>query len=108
MKLNKINLEIKGKGDSLWCKSDEVYQINKWKWVSYHEDGDEFDYGNIELFGHNTNWYQYTDSNIEKEVNKVLSPILSKQLDCKVGICWSEQGMQPDKGWNFDVFRVKK
>lgn len=45
---------------------------------------------------------------IEEEVGKLMSPILSELLKKQVGICWSEQGMQPNKGWNFDVFELKR
>jgi hypothetical protein len=75
-------IQVKGNGTSLWGKSDEVYTVDKII-LNYNnqnnehcaEDFGKSFWGEIQMFGPNT----------------------------KFKISWSEQGMQPEKGWSFDV-----
>lgn len=97
-----VSEDIKGGGSSIWGKSDDVYHITKIELErreplkNYAEYGN---YGIVEVYGDNTDWVQYTDREIEKQVETLV-----KSLDDTVeSVNWSEQGMQPEKGWNFDV-----
>jgi len=122
---------IKGDGSSLWGESSGTYNITsaKVRVYDYYLDPDNIFTnegqvdesedktklsGELQLFGENTNWYQYTDDRISKEVNasKVIRDEVLKQVKMyhpNIGvkdvewIVWSEQGMQPDNGWSFDV-----
>ena len=99
---------IQGKGDSLWGISNGAYTVNK-----AEVDLSSYSYGELQLFGKNTEWVQYTDTGIEKAVNrnKVIKAEIVKQIKAEknidvkpetIDISWSEQGMQPDGGWSFD------
>jgi len=104
---------IQGKGDSLWGISNGAYTVNKAEvYLSFYSEKNEL-YGELQLFGENTEWIQYTDSGIEKAVNrnKVIKAEIVKQIKAEkdidvkpetIDISWSEQGMQPDGGWSFD------
>jgi hypothetical protein len=108
----KVNFKVKGNGTSLWGKSDDIYDINKIE-LNYHDSEEESPtFAEIQMFGKNTNWYQYTDEGIAKLVNKKDIMDVCKKLIEKVGgnpkkkwkLCWSEQGMQPETGWSFDFY----
>ncbi len=97
---------VTGKGDSLWCKK-EVTKGVKFK-VSHYQLNDFLDTGEpyeLQLFGPTTEWVHYTDSGIRKGVNDALLPFLRATYpDYKIDhISWSEQGMQPENGWSFDI-----
>ncbi len=97
----KVDLNVKGNDSSIWGDSNDIYHITK----IYIEpvDWDER-FGHIRVFGDNTQWVQYTDTAIEKEIERI-----AKKLDKSVKkVFWSEQGMQPKKGWDFDVNFKKK
>lgn len=107
-------IPINGKGDSLWGESAgnfyiERIELNYWN----------VDHGEIQCFGRSTEWFHYTDSLIEKEVNiklitfirellkneqeqNIIYEDIDYNLDWELG--WSKQGMQPDNGWSFDLF----
>lgn len=113
-------LKVTGNGSSLWGKSDDEYTVKKGEvgyinWMHYSDNDSLF--ASLSLFG-TMNWFQYTNKQIEKQLNEniclkewiitiVKEKLATKNLDDKipsnVKIGWSEQGMQPDGGWNFDV-----
>lgn len=86
---------------SCWEQSDKSYKINKVVLI-YYDFNDR--YGSIDVYGPSIkDWYQYTDRQIEKQIRK-LDPFIERATGLKVkSIDWSEQGKQPDKGWNFSV-----
>ena len=118
-------LVIQGAGDSLWGPSSGKYQVTKiTAKVMLKVGGSEYGYkkghysGNISAFGKciyagkkdrrdpetrtNANkfyWEQYTDSGIESQMQQALKKLYPGLL----WVTWSEQGMQPDTGWNFDA-----
>ena len=95
---------VTGKGDSLWCSSHDTKGIEfKLDKASLNDlDGEPYE---LCLYGPKTEWFHYTDSGIENQVSKKMVPWLKKQYpDHNITkVCWSEQGMQPDKGWSFDI-----
>lgn len=111
-------IQVKGNGTSLWGKSDEVYTVDKII-LNYNnqnnehcaEDFGKSFWGEIQMFGPNTKWFHYTDKAISEKLNtkqfvKVITGIIEKELGKKITdfkISWSEQGMQSEKGWSFDV-----
>lgn len=100
--LLKKHEEIKGKGNSLWGKSDGLYVVTHMEFES--EDGDI-----INVYGENLEWFHYTDTGIEKAVQKIFAPLIEKHTGKEVAfIGWSEQGMQQDGCWNFDVGYVER
>ncbi len=99
-------VKIQGDGSSLWGSSDKSYSISRIE-VNCYDFAE--DHGEVEFFGRNTKWFQYTDNLIEKEVTEKLKPIIEEVVGRKVKkLGWSEQGMQPDDGWSFDVTFYKR
>jgi hypothetical protein len=99
-----INVTVNGKGDSLWGKSSGEFVLNRME-----DDYRDGKIASVAVFGPNTNWTQYTDTRIEKEVLQKLRPLLEEMFGHTIEeLTWSEQGLQPDKGWNFDVTLGKK
>lgn len=96
---------VKGKGDSLWCHSHTTKGVEFKVTKAVLHPGFEGEPYELELFGPKTEWYHYTDSGIQKQASKAVLPWLKAQYpEHKItGICWSEQGMQPDRGWSFDI-----
>jgi hypothetical protein len=114
---------VTGKGDSLWGNSKGTFtvdrvEINYVNWVAYPTNGptDKL-HVSVSLFGPTTRPEQYTDTGIVKELNKntrllrvVRSMVLSALKEAKILrippirliLSWSEWGMQPEGGWNFD------
>lgn len=107
---------VKGNGSSIWGESNKEYIVNK-----INIGFDELDcyeqlgyiYGRFQLYGKRLKWYQYTDNIIEWKINrnKQIKDLIYSQLPkeikinktrSKISISWSEQGMQPDNGWDFD------
>ena len=126
MKASIIPRTYKGNGDSLWGCSDGVYsvtdiEVNYLNWVSY-PNSDMPIHAGVTLRGPNTERVQYTDSGIDKRLSedKVLMAIIQRmitELLSNAGIkrevpplnlCWSEYGLQPEKGWNFDAMPSSK
>lgn len=103
MKIKTIT--VTGKGNSLWCDQDKTknvkFKVNEIE-LNNMEDGSPYE---VQAFGPKTEWYHYTDSGIENELSKKLLPVLKKAYpDYNItGIGWSEQGMQPEGGWSFDI-----
>lgn len=110
MKENKQHFEtehtITGLGDSLWGPSAGEFKVDSWliNTIDYREGNGEEPY-ELQLYGSNTEWYHYTDSQIESEVNEKILPWLKQQFPTHNidEVTWSEQGMQPDNGWSFDI-----
>ena len=116
----KFETTVTGNGTSLWGNSKgefkiESFEIGYINWVDYpKEDRLHF---SIDVFGPNLNWFQYTDESIEKSLreNDKFMEAIKKELREKLDenniqrlipnelyFSWSEQGLQPEKGWNFD------
>ncbi len=125
MKLRTLNFV--GNGSSLWGESKGKYSVNDMEigyvnWVSYPEDKTAPFHARMTLRGPNTEWHQYTDHAIEKGIRKSIVLLvaarceiqrrlkeahITRKLPATLKISWSEQGMQPDKGWNFDVSEAR-
>jgi hypothetical protein len=121
MRLRKLNFI--GNGSSLWGESKGKYSVNDLEigyvnWVSYPDDKTAPFHASMTLSGPNTQWHQYTDKGIEAGIRKSIVLLvaarceiqrqlaaagITRKLPATLQISWSEQGMQPDKGWNFDV-----
>jgi hypothetical protein len=92
---------INGNGTSIWGESKGAYKVTK---MTVH-DLDEGEPYELRLYGEGTEWYNYTDKQIEKEVNDHFKPIIQEMYPNHTIKCitWSEQGMQPEGGWSFDI-----
>lgn len=103
------NIKIHGNGTSIWGPSKGTFVVGRMELNDFCEGGPY----ELQLFsplgklknGQNTEWHHYTDKQIEKEVNKHFLPIVREHYpEYRIRrIAWSEQGMQPDGGWSFDV-----
>jgi hypothetical protein len=69
-----------------------------------------FSTSGISKKGQKTQWHHYTDNQIAREVKATFLRAVEENFpEFKVkDIDWSEQGMQPSTGWDFDVIAVKK
>lgn len=113
---------ISGNDTSLWGRSNGNYAIDRLEvtyvnWISYPKDLKTGLHASVNVFGTGTEWQQYTDKAIEKNLNGnasfMAALVLTLQTMLKkagirrklptISVNWSEQGMQPNKGWNFDV-----
>lgn len=95
---------ISGNGTSLWSASKGKYPVTRGTLRGCLFD--EYPRGIWELclYGPTLQWFQYTDQQIVAEVRSKLTPLLEEKIGHKIShIGWSEQGMQPDRGWSFDV-----
>jgi len=101
-------VSIVGAGDSYWGgggNSTGEFLVTHYdiSWIDYEEGDGNQPYG-LQLFGPKTIWQHYTDSGIVKEVNDKLLTFLQENVDPRIKrVAWSEQGMQPDSGWSFDI-----
>ena len=122
----KQNLE--GDGSSLWGKSRGIFpvmqvEVDYVNWVSYPKNAKTDNiHASVTLSGPTTRAEHYTDSGLQKAANKnavILAAVreLVKTKLAEAGIeqrvpafClrWSEWGMQPDDGWNFDLCPVRR
>jgi hypothetical protein len=101
MKIEPVSIE--GDGSSLWCEdSSGEYVVTDMEARNLRDTEDPYE---LVLYGPNTKWEHYTDNAIEENVNRVFVPLLQKAYPHHtiVRITWSEQGMQPDNGWSFDI-----
>ena len=100
MKIEPIT--ITGCGDSLWGKSKGEFIVDEIEFNDFCDTDQPYE---LQLFGKNTKWWGYTDSQIVKEVNdKFLKLVQVHYPNYTVEeITWSEQGMQPENGWSFDI-----
>lgn len=96
-------VEITGNGTSLWCKdSAGVFTVNEMRVRNCHGSDEPYE---LRLHGPSTRWDHYTDEGIENDVDRIFKPIVQRMYPTYVitSIEWSEQGMQPDDGWSFDI-----
>lgn len=105
-----ISVKISGDGTSLWCSSEESgrdFVITEMRTRNCHDSDDPYE---LVLFGSETEWVHYTDNGIEKDVNNHFVPLVQKIYPDRVikRITWSEQGMQPENGWSFDIHASPK
>jgi hypothetical protein len=97
---------VTGKGDSLWCNPEDTknirFKVTKMRIENFADSDEPYE---LQLFGPRTEWFHYTDSRIEREVEKAMLPIVRALYpNSKIkSIGWSEQGMQPNGGWSFDI-----
>jgi len=101
---------VQGKGNSCWCDacdSNKAYEVTGYILNNFMDSDEPYE---LQLFGPKTEWYQYTDTGIRKGVSESLLTWLQELYsDFEIkNISWSEQGMQPDKGWSFDIICRKK
>jgi hypothetical protein len=100
--------KVTGKGNSFWGKSKGEFEVNKFSVIySAPRSGEDQTKGShflsVNVFGTNIDWFQYTDTQIEKEIKPIIAEYLKENGWELITCSWSEQGLQPDKGWNFDV-----
>lgn len=105
-----ISVKISGDGTSLWCSSEESgrdFVITEMRTRNCHDSDDPYE---LVLFGSETEWVHYTDNGIEKDVNNHFVPLVQKMYPDHIvkRITWSEQGMQPENGWSFDIHASPK
>ncbi len=109
-----LDLTITGDGSSLWASEESKgeWQITKGTLcgVAIGEEGYPAGIWELQQFGPKTLWSHYTDDQIGKEVQEKLLLIVKEKIENAIeqpvsvrAIGWSEQGMQPTKGWSFDV-----
>ena len=107
-----LDLTIAGDGSSLWAglESTGDWKVTSGSLRGCALDDPDFPGGiwELQLFGPKTHWKHYTDEQIAKEVNAFLKTLVSEKIGFEVKVIgWSEQGMQPDEGWSFDVVLQK-
>lgn len=105
-----MNISISGDGTSLWCPSEQSereFVITEMNTRNFLDSDEPYE---LVLHGPETEWVHYTDNGIEKEVNKHFIPLVQKMYPDHVvkRITWSEQGMQPENGWSFDIHATPK
>lgn len=112
----KVKYIIEGNGSSLWGPSYGSFRVDRIEMNYIADECEKNDYfGELRAYGPDTEWSHYTDRKIEEEMNarKTALAFIRKTIAEKLGvkpkevkmpkISWSEQGMQPDGGWSFDV-----
>lgn len=96
-------VSIEGDGSSLWCDDSKgEYVVTDMEIDNFCDTEDPYE---LVLHGPDTKWEHYTDHGIEENVNRVFVPLVQRAYPNHtiVRITWSEQGMQPDNGWSFDI-----
>ena len=117
-----VPVSVKCKGDSLWGKPPKVAlkptegEISYTSWKPGRIE--ERLFISLSLYGENFHPGHYTDSGIPKglmksaafksqvwrEVVAQLSRVgVDEPVPKAMSLDWSEQGLQPEGGWNFDV-----
>ena len=114
---------LEGDGSSLWGNSRGIFSVTEVEvdyvnWVSYPKNAKTDDiHASVTLSGPTTRGEHYTDSAIEKAAsrNAVILAAVRELVETKLAeagikhrvpafhLRWSEWGMQPDNGWNFDL-----
>lgn len=101
---------VTGDGSSLWMarrgegeSSAGEHKVTKalLEYLDFMEEDDEGSWS-LEVYGPEINWACYTDHRIEEEILEKLRPLYEKLGYRIKSLGWSEQGLQPDGGWNFD------
>ena len=101
---------VQGSGDSLWYNPDvsnKTFKVEGYIFNNFLNGKEPYE---LQLFGPNTVWEQYSDKGIARGVKSELMPWVQGLYPeyTITDIFWSEQGMQPDKGWSFDIICKKK
>lgn len=111
---------IRGKGNSLWGESKGAFHVStvEIRYLNFiHYPAEAKIHASVTLRGPDTKGVHYTDSGIQKNVDKnpaiklvareILGELLAKngmKRDIpEFNLSWSEWGMQPENGWNFDL-----
>jgi hypothetical protein len=99
------SFKVEGRGNSLWCSLEESkreFEVTGYLFNNFCDTGEPYE---LQLFGPETEWFHYTDTGIQRDVNKHLKQWVQEQYpDYEIiKIVWSEQGMQPSGGWSFDI-----
>ena len=122
----KQNLE--GDGSSLWGNSRGIFpvvhvEVHYVNWSSYPENAKTDNiHASVTLSGPTTSGEHYTDSGLQKAASKnaVILAAVRELVEIKLAkagikqrvpafyLGWSEWGMQPDNGWNFDLCPVRR
>ena len=100
-----ISVVVRGNGTSLWCdpeKSRREFVVNEMHTRNCHGSDEPYE---LVLYGPETEWSHYTDEGIEESVNKSFVRLVQERYPDHVikRVTWSEQGMQPENGWSFDI-----
>lgn len=122
MRYKVVPVSVKCEGDSLWGKTSEVALKPKEGELSHCNwkpgDIEKRLFVSLSLFGDGFVLAHYTDSGIPwgllkskaftKQLRKQVTALLverglAKPVPAKIAINWSEYGLQPEGGWNFDV-----
>jgi hypothetical protein len=96
-------VSIQADGSSIWCDNSQgKYAVTSMETRNLCDTNEPYE---LVLHGPKTKWEHYTDNGIEANVNRVFVPLVQKAYPnyTIVAITWSEQGMQPEDGWSFDI-----
>ena len=119
---------LKGDGSSLWGNSRGIFpvvhvEVHYVNWVSYPKNAKSDNiHASVTLSGPTTSGEHYTDSGLQKAASKnaVILAAVRELVETKLAeagikkrvpafhLKWSEWGMQPDNGWNFDLCPVRR
>ena len=105
---------VNGNATSMWGESKGRFVVTEMAIDCDDECNENNRFtGNLTITGKNLSYHHYTDEAIEKAFNNPKKPIaiaLKSLVESEVGhfikdmkVEWSEYGMQPSRGWNFDV-----
>jgi|SRR6185503_7204304 len=95
--------KLTGNNTSLWGNTKgKEFLVNEFG-ISYSTLQEDIYFLSLDAYGPNLDWQAYTDRKIEKDIQTAAAKYLkSKKFKLKT-LSWSEQGMQNDGKWNFDV-----
>jgi hypothetical protein len=99
-------ITVRGNGTSLWCTTEESnreFTLTSMSLRNCHDSDEPYE---LVLKGPDAQWIQYTDEGLAAAVNKTFLSIVQKLYPSYTveRFTWSEQGMQPQDGWSFDIF----
>lgn len=73
---------VRGDGSSLWGESKGKYGITEFmtvgSFIQMSKNPNHYAL-NVQAYGPNTQWYQYTDNRIEKEIQKPITRFLARK-----------------------------
>ncbi len=105
-------LIVNGDGSSIWMpkaglSSAGPHAVTKatLEYLDFLSEEDPAGDGSwsLEVYGPGLCWACYTDRQIERELLSKVRPAF-KARGCRIlSLGWSEQGLQPSHGWNFDA-----
>ena len=95
---------VSANGTSLWRETKAKFDIDSFELLGKPTPTEKkFYHASISAYGKNLPWDVYTDQGIEKEIiNHIRKFMLKKGWNVRA-VSWSEQGLQQDGAWNFDV-----